>query len=143
MATYVLGMNAKLYFGTAAGALASLTELTNTKDVTVNLEAGSADVTTRANSGWRAKAPTLRECSIEFEMVWKPGDAGFEAMKTAFLAGTTVELAVLDGAKGTTGSQGPKGSFAIVSFSRKEPLEDAIGVSVKAELDVWAEWVKV
>ena len=29
---------------------------------------------TRANSGWRATAPTLKECTIEFELVWKPGD---------------------------------------------------------------------
>lgn len=143
MPNYVMGMNAKLYFGTALGALGTLTEMTNAKDVTVSLDSGSADVTTRANSGWRAKAPTLRECSIEWEMVWKPGDAGFEAMKTAYLNGTTVELAALDGSKSVTGSQGPKGSFGITSFIRKEPLEDAIAVSVKAELDVWSSWVIV
>ncbi|MCY2927923.1 MAG: phage tail tube protein [Planctomycetota bacterium] len=143
MANYVLGMNAKIYQGAAGAALASLTEMSNVKDVTVNLEAGEADVTTRGNSGWRAKAPTLRECSIEFEMVWKPGDTGFEAVKTAYLAGTSIELAALDGGKAVSGSQGPKGSFSITAFSRKEALEEAITASVTAKLDVWAEWVKV
>jgi len=78
MATeFVLGMNAKLYYG-AAGSSAS-TEMGNVKDVTLTLEAGEADVTTRANLGWRATAPTLRECTAEFEMVWDPTDAGFTA----------------------------------------------------------------
>ncbi|MCY2923845.1 MAG: phage tail tube protein [Planctomycetota bacterium] len=143
MANYVLGMNAKIYQGAAGAALASLTEMANVKDVTVNMEAGEADVTTRGNSGWRAKAPTLRECTVEFEMVWKPGDSGFEAMKDAYLAGTTVELAALDGGKSVSGSQGPKGSFSITGFNRKEPLEEAISVSVTAKLDVWDQWVKV
>ena len=143
MANYVLGMNAKIYQGAAGAALASLTEMSNVKDVTVNLEAGEADVTTRGNSGWRAKAPTLRECSIEFEMVWKPGDVGFEAVKTAYLAGTSLELAALDGGKAVSGSQGPKGSFSITAFSRKEALEEAITASVTAKLDVWDQWVKV
>ena len=68
MATeFALGMNAKLYYG-AAGASAA-TEMGNVKDVTLTLEAGEADVTTRANAGWRATAPTLRECTAEFEMV--------------------------------------------------------------------------
>lgn len=143
MADFILGMNAKIYYGTAEANLGDLIELTNVRDVTLTLDAGEADVTTRANSGWRATAATLRECSIEFEMVWKPADAGFVAIKTAFLAGSTLELAALDGGKAVAGSQGPKGSFSITSFSRPEPLEEAITCSVTAKLDVWDEWVKV
>ena len=133
--TFVLGMNAKIMLGTA--------EMSNVRDVTLTMEAGEADITTRGNSGWRATAPTLRECTAEFEMVWKPGDAGFDAIKAAFLAGTAIELAVLDQARETTGAQGPKGSFSITSFSRNEALEEAITVSVTAKLAVFAEWVEV
>src|SRR5512137_1633351 len=123
MATdFVLGMNAKLYYG-AAGATAT-TEMGNVKDVTLTLEAGEADVTTRANSGWRATAPTLRECTTEFEMVWKPGDTGFEALKTAFLNATTVGMAVLTDDKATIGAEGPRGNWSITNFTRKEPLEE-------------------
>ena len=75
MATFILGKDAKIYQGAAGGELAALTEMSNVRDVTLNLEAGEADITTRANGGWRATAPTLRECTCEFEMVWKPGDA--------------------------------------------------------------------
>ena len=132
---FVLGMNAKLYYG-AAGATAA-TEMGNVKDVTLTLEAGEADITTRANQGWRATAPTLRECSVEFEMVWNPSDAGFTAIKTAFLAAGTVALKVLDQA----GGQGPDGDFAITSFTRNEALEEAVTVSVTAKLAVFRSWV--
>ena len=115
----------------------------NVKDVTLTLEAGEADVTTRANQGWRATAPTLRECTAEFEMLWKPGDTGFDAIKTAFLTAATIRLAVLTGARDTTGSEGPMGDFSITNFSRSEPLEEGVTVSVTAKLAVFEEWVEV
>ena len=143
MATFILGKDAKIYQGAAGADLADMTEMSNVRDAKLTLESGEADVTTRANSGWRATAPTLRECTCEFEMVWKPGDTGFDAIKAAFLAGTTIELAVLDQARETAGAQGPKGSFSITSFSRNEALEEALTVSVTAKLAEFDEWVEI
>lgn len=133
MAT-ILGMNAKVYYGTS-GSTAS-TELTNVKDVTLTLDAGEADVTTRANSGWRATVATLKECTCEFEMVWDDADSGFTAIKDAYLASGLVALLILDKA----GGQGPDADFAITSFSRSEPLEEAITVKVTAKLSVYRTW---
>jgi hypothetical protein len=134
MADFILGMNAKIYYGTA-GTTAS-TELTNVRDVTITLEAGEADVTTRANSGWRATAPTLRECNLEFDMVWKTTDAGFTAVKTAFLNNDTIALLALSEA----GGEGIDGDFSITNFSRNEALEEAITVSVTAKLATYRDW---
>ena len=47
---YKLGLDAKIFHGTA-GQQAS-TEMTNVTDVTLNLETGEADITTRAAEGW-------------------------------------------------------------------------------------------
>ena len=140
---FLLGMNAKIYQGPTGTDLASLAEMSNVKDVTLNLEAGEADVTTRANQGWRATAPTLRECTAEFEMLWKPGDAGFDAVKTAFLTSATVRLAVLTGDKAASGTDGPRGDFSITNFSRDEPLEEGVTVSVTAKLATFDSWVEV
>ena len=142
--TYKLGMDAKAYYHATAGtALASLTELTNIKDLTLNLEAGEADVTTRANSGWKATGATLKEASVEFEMIALPSDAGFAAFRDAFLNGTLVALAVLDGESDAAGSEGLRGDFTITNFSRNEALEEAIKVSVTAKLSVFSEWVEI
>ncbi len=141
--TFLLGMNAKIYQGAAGGELTALSEMSNVKDVTLNLEAGEADVTTRGNQGWRATAPTLRECTVEFEMLWKPGDAGFEAIKTAFLSSGQLRLAVLTGASDASGTEGPLGDFSITNFSRNEPLEEGVTVSVTAKLAEFDQWVEV
>jgi len=140
---FLLGMNAKIYQGPAGTELAMLTEMGNVQDVTLSLEAGEANITTRANQGWRATAPTLRECTAEFEMLWKPGDAGFDAVKTAFLNAGTIRLAVLTGEQATSGTEGPLGDFAITNFSRSEPLEEGVTVSVTAKLAVFDQWVQV
>ncbi|AQT67948.1 Phage major tail protein 2 [Anaerohalosphaera lusitana] len=140
MADFILGMNAKLYQGDAGADVATMTENSNVKDVTLSLEAGEADISTRGNSGWRATAPTLRECNCEFEMVWRPGDAQFDAIKTAFLSSGTVGMAVLTGDSTVTGSEGPAGDWSITNFSRNEPLEEAVTVSVTAKLAKFTEW---
>ncbi|QOJ16286.1 MAG: hypothetical protein HRU76_01155 [Phycisphaeraceae bacterium] len=126
-----LGMEAALKYkagGQAGGG--SWTALGNTRDVTLNLEAGEADVTTRANAGWRATVATLKEASVEFEMVWDTADAGFTAIKNAFFNNTVIGLQVLDGTSG----QGLQADFSITNFSRSEALEEAITVSVTAKV---------
>ena len=140
---FLLGMNAKLYQGAADATLTTLTEMGNVRDLTCTMECGEADVTTRGNSGWKATAPTLKEATLEFEMVWKPGDTGFEAIKNAFLNNTTVALAPLTGDKATNGSEGPRGNWSITNFSREEPLEEAIIVKVTAKMAKFAAWEKI
>jgi len=147
MATFVLGMDCKLYFDPAplAGApsTGTWTELTNAKDVTVNLETGEADITTRANSGWRATAATLKDGSIEFEMVWRPGDAGFDAIQTAWANSAEIALAAMDGDITTSGNQGLAGNFTVTNFSRSEPLEEAVTVSITLKPSSYTTWYEV
>jgi predicted secreted protein len=119
-----LGMQAKLYHG-AAGATAT-TELTNVKDVTLNLEKGEADITTRASNGWRATVATLKNGSVEFTMSWDPDDTGFTAIKNAYFNDDAIALAVLDG----EGGSGLDADFSVTNFTRNEPLEEAITVNV-------------
>ena len=126
-----LGMEAKLFYKVGGqGGGGGWTELANVRDVTLSLEAGEADVTTRANQGWRATVATLKEASVEFEMVWDTADAGFTAIKDAYLGNDMIGLQVRDGATG----QGLQADFMITAFSRSEPLEEAITVSVTAKV---------
>lgn len=126
-----LGMDAVLnYKAGGQGGVGAWTALTNVRDVTLTLEAGEADVTTRANSGWRATVATLREASVEFEMVWDTADAGFTAIRQAYLTNAVIGFQVLDGA----GGQGLQADFMITNFSRSEALEEAITVSVTAKV---------
>ena len=128
-----LGLDARLYRNTGAYSSVTWNEVKNVKDLTLSLEAGEADVTTRGNGGWRATIATLKDGSLEFEMVWDTADDDFTAIRTAFLTNGNVEFAVLDGPVATSGSQGLRAAMAITNFSRSEPLEEAIKVSVTAK----------
>lgn len=125
-----LGMEAKLYRNTGDFATPVWVELSNVKDLTLSLEKGEADVTTRANGGWRALAGTLKDGSIEFEMVWDTQDTGFTAIKDAWFNDTPIEFAVMDGDITASGSQGLRATMEVFNFSRNEPLEEAVTVSV-------------
>jgi hypothetical protein len=142
-ADFVLGINAKLYHGANDALLTALTEASNVKDLTVSVSVGEADISTRANQGWKATAPTLRECELSWTMVWKQGDAFFSAVKTAALGSTTLCLAALTGEKATAYTSGIHGNFAITKFDRKEGLEEAITVDVTAKLSKFIAWIDI
>ena len=126
-----LGMEAKLYFCAAGIAgTPTWTELANVKNLTLSLQKGEADGTTRANNGWKATIGTLKEGSIEFEMVWKPSDAGFAAMKTSFFTNSAIGIACMDGPIATAGSEGLWADMEVMNFSREEPLDGPISVKV-------------
>src|SRR5262245_57662656 len=128
-----LGLDAKLYRNTGTFAAPVWNEVKNVKDVTLNLEAGEADASTRGTGGWKATVATLKDASIEFEMVWDTTDDDFSVVRDTFLNRGGLELAVLDGDVATPGSQGLRALFVITNFSRNEPLEEAITVSVTAK----------
>jgi hypothetical protein len=147
-------MNCKLYYQTTGtrqawpgtGSAPNLTEVTNVRDATLNLEKGEADTTTRGNSGWRSTEGTLKDGSVEFEMVWDTSDAAFTAIKDAYFNDTTIALAALTGDKDTAGSQGIWADFSITNFSQTQGLEDAVIVSVSAKpaySAVATQWVTV
>ncbi len=129
-----LGMNGKLYYkvgGQAAGG--NWLELTNIRDVTLNMDTGEADLTTRGNQGWRATVATLKEASVEFEMVWDTADPGFAAIKDAFFNNSVIGLQILDNDL-ASGGQGLQADFMVTNFTRNEPLEEGMTVNVTVKV---------
>lgn len=135
---FQLGMNARLYYKEGGqDESGPWVELGNAKDVTLNLETDEADVTTRANKGWKAIVATLKSASVEFEMVWDRQDPGFKVIRNAFLNNRIVGIQVLDGpAEGgeEPDGQGLQADWMITSFKRNEPLGEAITVSVTIKI---------
>lgn len=112
-------------------------ELENVRNVTVNLSSSEADVTVRANSGWRATVPTLKDASVDFEMVYDTADTNFVALRSRYFAGTPINVRVLDGytAAGAAAVDQDDGAgldmhARIVNFSINQSNEEAITVSV-------------
>lgn len=122
----VLGLDAIMMRGTAGQTAA--TEVKNVKDLTLSMESGEADVTTRATSGWKASIATLKEASLEFGILYDTEDADFTAFRDAYFGNTPLALFVTDG-----NGSGLDADWSITGFSVEQPLEEALTVSVTAK----------
>ena len=126
----LLGLNMKLYRNSGSFATPTWNEVGNVTDLTFNLDLERADVTTRSNNGWRAQVGTLNDGSIEFDMFDDDADTELAAIETAFINRTPTEFAVLNGDVATSGTKGWRLTCAVLSFTRNEPLTEAVSFSV-------------
>lgn len=156
-----LGLNAKAYYATSratwgtldadgyshsAAAPGGLTELTNIRDLSLNMTNAEADVTTRGSGGFELTLATLTSAEINFDMVYDTADTGFVKMQNAFFNKTNLPLAFLSGNKTSTNSAGLWIDAMVTKFEKSENLADAqmVSVSVKPGYSTVApEWVKV
>ena len=123
-----LGLDAKLFRGTA-GTQGTI-EVTNVKDVSLSLESGEADVTTRKAKGWKLSVATLKEASLEITILYDTEDGDFLAFKTAYFTNTPISLFVTDG---DTTAHGLDADFSVTGFTVDQPLEEAVTVKVTAK----------
>ena len=123
-----LGLDAKLFRGTA-GTQGNI-EVTNVKDVSLSLESGEADVTTRKAKGWKLSVATLKEASLEITILYDTEDEDFLAFKTAYFTNTPLSLFVTDG---DTTAHGLDADFSVTGFTVDQPLEEAVTVKVTAK----------
>lgn len=125
-----LGLECKLYRDDSG----TWNEIGNVRDLTINMEMGVADVTTRGGNGWRQNVATLRDGTVTFQMVYDTADADFTALQTAFLATTAaareIKIAAMDGDISTSGTQGLVAFMNVTNFSMPENLEEAVMVDV-------------
>lgn len=156
-----IGLDAKLYYSTSARASwgtavngihvgfapAGLTEISTAQDVTLTVEKGTAELKKRSST-WVTNRGTLKSASLEFTLLYEgESDSAGQALLQAFLNGTSIAVAVLDGPKTTSGVQGLWADFEVVNYSRGEPLEEGLTVNVTLKPSclgtVDPQWVEV
>jgi hypothetical protein len=157
-----LGLAAKLYrlttgtratWGTAdangfnSGPTPSnMEEVANVRDLTITLDKGEADASTRGNNGWRARLATLKDGGMEWQMVYDPADTDVIAFMKAWVGNSTIALAALDGSNATVGTMGLWADFDVFRFEKGEELENVqmVTVGVKPAYSAVApEWIIV
>jgi len=125
-----VGFRGALYINTGTITTPVWTEIPCVRDVTLNLSSDDVDDTCRVTDGWRSRLAGLREWGADFEMVYEPLDAAFNDVREAFLAGTSLEVAILDEDISIDGTEGIQGTVFVTEFNREEPLEDVMNSSV-------------
>lgn len=120
-----LGLNGKLYRNTGTFGSPSWAEVSNVRDLTLSDSMSEADVTRRASGGWRETVVTLREASIDFDMVNVSGDTQLAAIRSAYNSRAAVEFAIMDGDIAVAGSRGIRATCQVVKFELSQELENA------------------
>ena len=126
---YLLGKDAKIYYGTAGTTAA--TELVEVSDVTYDDDTAEIDCTTRASGGFKSTETGFSDITLTFTIKVKSGDTGVAAILTAKQAKTAIALLCLD----SSGGAGIDGDFKITKMSRKEGLEDPVTYDCTAKVN--------
>lgn len=136
-----IGLDQYAYVNTGSEEVPTWTLVPKAKDVTLGLEAADIDASDRS-SNWRGHLTGHLDATIDMEMNYDPADDAYQALLTVFTARGYIEVLILDGPVGTAGSQGLRAYCTVPNFSRNEPLEDAVTISVsfKPAYDATPTW---
>jgi len=141
-----IGFEASLYYQTdGVAGTAGWNELDIVADVSMNASGDEVEVTTRKGNGWKQYLAGLKDATIEFEAVWDAGEAGYEAIRDAWLNRSNLGIRMLDGDFAVAGSEGLEGDFVVTGFQRNEPIGDKIAVSITlkpALSDTAMQWIE-
>lgn len=122
----VVGKDCKLYYNTGTHATPTWVEIKNAINVSVNLGKGEADVSARFSS-WKLSKGSLKELEISVTYRHKQGtDTVFDALQAAYINGTAIEFAVMDGDITVSGVQGPRAFCEIMSMNLSQELENSM-----------------
>lgn len=131
-----LGLDCKVYRNTGSYASPTWNEISIVKDASLTLERAEADVSTRGSGGWRATVGTLKDGTLEFsahcDRSITADKADLDAIRDAFINGTSIELLVIDGTQpqATLAAEGLRSSFMITAFNITQNLEEGVQYDV-------------
>lgn len=133
----VLGLEAVSYFAGTIGAPVWTNPIGPIKDETINLEKALADVTDRRANGWRLQRGTLKEGSVDMQLIYDPTDADFIALSDHFFDDTQAIIAFMDGDATVAGTYyGVLAAWNVTGFSQPRQLEEAIIVDMSMVPDL-------
>jgi len=128
---------------TSTPALATWVEIDAVKDVSRGGTAEEWDATTRASGQYKQTLVTHKDPQLQFTMTYDPDDTNLDAIRTAWVNGSEIALAVLDGDEDVAGSQGLASNFVITDFPEDQALDAGVTVQVTAKPSSYTEWYEV
>ncbi len=134
MGAFKLGGVAGFYYGPTntrtawptSGAAANLNVIKHVGDLKLMMDKEKLDATTRdtASGGWKAFVAALIDGGVEFKLNYDPTDTSYQALSANFFAndGRTFQCAILNGDKGTVGTEGLWIDAQVFKFEKGEPV---------------------
>lgn len=123
----LIGIDATLYRNSGTYGSPTWVEICIIGDLTLNLEKSEATISMRC-SGWELVRAVLKKASVDFKMMYNPGNAGYQAIRDAFLNNTRIECYVCNGditTASVTTVEGLRATYEVMKFNLGQPLEGA------------------
>lgn len=128
MAKYT-GLSCTLLTGTTATVAGCTTRVPDVKDVSINTEGRTSDVSTRDASGWVQEVNTLKDATLEFTVLSDDTETTvIDGIRSAFFGGSEVAFYAKQ-----KGDNGLLGMFVITGFNESQALEEGVSISVTAK----------
>lgn len=128
----VMAFNGKAYRNTGSYGSPTWTLIDNVGDIEITDSMTKSPLSLRMAGGLKFNLPGEREINIAFKMLYNPADTNMTALRTAYLARTTVDIVLLDQAVATAGSSGQRAVCALYKAHRTEaPIGDAMMFDVE------------
>jgi hypothetical protein len=117
-----IGRDGALYINSGSHGSPSWTEVEIVQDVTMSGDAETADADNRSAGIYGADVVVKLGLGVEFKLLWDTSKAYVLTLWNTFHAGTSLDVLVLDGPVGTTGSRGVRATCCINKFTKAEPI---------------------
>lgn len=126
------GHKMKAYRNTGTYASPTWVEVAEIGDLSIpDLSMGLAELKRRAKD-WTKNLPSLiQSVAVEFRLHHGLDATNFDAIRTAFFAGTAEEWAIMNGSITTTSNEGLRIPVLVEQFPWDQPLEEVAGHDVR------------
>ncbi len=121
----------RLMGGQAAVYLGDLTQITKAMDIKLGLQPGNVAAVDDRDTLFDCVRPARLKMEPEFTFLWNPAVAPLLSLYTAATTNAPIELFILDGPHGTSGTWGVHSDWAINGFPVDGKLKDGQMVTVK------------
>lgn len=127
----VAGVDVLLKVNTGTDVTPVYTALGGQTSATLNRSAGTIDTTDKNSNGWAETMAGIKTWSVDCDSFVVLGNAGLEALITAFEARTALKISIQVGTG--TGSYTYTGSVVITDFPEEYPQDDAVSISLSLQ----------
>tara|TARA_R110000803_G_scaffold3285_6_gene11208 strand:- start:7226 stop:7687 length:462 start_codon:yes stop_codon:yes gene_type:complete len=126
------GHKMKLYRNTGTSAVPVWSEVDEVGDVSIpDFSRSMAELKRRASDFTKNLAGLIQSVAIEFRLHHGMDATNFDAIRTAFFAGTAEEWAIMNGDNTVTGNEGLVVQCLVEQFPWDQPLEDVSGHDIR------------
>ncbi len=128
-----LGKNCKAYRNSGSYGSPSWQLVSTIKDLMLKGGKKEADATTRGDAGNEITVGTIKQRSIEFEIVEDTTTGEYTTFSDSYENGTGIDMVILNGLINASGATGVRMTVEVMDFDRDEKLDGVVTRKVTAK----------